>query len=134
MSGTARRGIMRPTMAKPRIKKPPKYAAIKRLALSLPGAAETQDRLGSWFVVGRKTFALYWGKQERWILKLPKHQVMMLIEARPETFSPMRSGAMLWAYVNVGKLTQAELRDYVTAAWRCVVPKKVAKAYLEDNT
>jgi hypothetical protein len=115
---------MWPDMAKTRIKKPPKYAALKRLALSLPGASEQGHRHGPWFVVGKKVFALYWDKEELWILKLPSHQVMMLLEVRPEAFKPMKSGSMLWIYVDVERLDSAELRDYVTAAWRSVAPKK----------
>jgi len=113
-----------------RAKKPPKYAYMKRIALALPGAVEVLDRHGTWFNVGTKTFALFWEKSERWIFKLPKHQVMMLIEARPKIFTPMRSGAMLWAYVDVNGLSASELRDYLTAAWRCIVPKKVAREHL----
>ena len=120
-------------MAKTRIKKPPKYAAIKRLALTLPGAREQGHRHGPWFVVGKKAFALYWDKEELWILKLPKHQVMMLIEVRPEVFSPMKSGSMLWIYVDVDKLDRAELRDYFTAAWRSVVAKKVSQQLQKEE-
>jgi len=117
---------MWPTMAKPRIKKPAKYAAIQRLALSFPGASEQGHRHGPWFVVGRKVFALYWDKEECWILKLPQHHVMMLIDVRPEVFRPMKSGSLLWIYVDVEKLDRAELRDYLTAAWRTVAPKGIA--------
>lgn len=119
---------------KSRLKKPPKYAAVKRLALSLPGTAEQGHRHGPWFCVGKKAFALYWDKEERWILKLPKHQIMMLIEARPKTFTAMRSGSMLWIYVDVNELSAGELRDYVTAAWRAVAPKKTARSFgLEEK-
>jgi hypothetical protein len=124
---------MWPKMAKPRIKKPAKYAAIKRLALSFPHTSEQGHRHGPWFVVGKKAFALYWDKEERWILKLPKHQVMMLIEARPEIFSPMHSGSMLWIYVDAAALTPSELHDYLTAAWRSVAPKKVAREFLQEE-
>lgn len=120
-------------MAKTRIKKPPKYMAIKRLALTLPGVSEQGHRHGPWFVVGKKAFALYWDKEELWILKLPEHQVMMLVEARPEVFSPMKSGSMLWIYVDVEKLDHDELRDYLTAAWRSVVPKKVSNRLQEED-
>lgn len=120
-------------MAKTRIKKPPKYTAIKRLALTLPGVSEQGHRHGPWFVVGKKAFALYWDKEEFWILKLPEHQVMMLVEARPEVFSPMKSGSMLWIYVDVEKLDHDELRDYLTAAWRSVVPKKVSNRLQEED-
>jgi hypothetical protein len=104
---------------------------MKRLALALPGAVEEAHRHGPWFNVGRKTFALFWSKSDRWILRLPEHQVMMLIEARPEIFSPMKSGSMLWIYADVEKLSAGELRSYVAAAWRHTAPKKVVRDYLE---
>ncbi len=108
------------------MKKPPKYAFIKRFALSLPGASEQVDRLGSWFNIGTKSFVLYSAREERWIFKLPHPQLHMLFDARPETFAPMRSGALLWAYVRVENLSAAELRDYFSAAWRTGAPKKLA--------
>ena len=115
------------------MKKPPKYAVIKRLALALPGAHEEADRLGTWFNIGRKTFVLFSDSAQRWIFKLPHDQLHMLFDTRPETFAPMRSGAMLWAYVRVEDLSPAELRDYITAAWRTIVPKKVAREYFAQE-
>ena len=111
------------------MKKPPKYALIKRLALALPGASEEHDRLGTWFNIGRKTFVLYSDHQARWIFKLPRHQLHMIFDARPEIFAPMRSGALLWAYVRVEDLSSAELYDYITTAWRTVATKKLANEY-----
>lgn len=113
-------------MVKTRIKMPPKYAVLKRLALALPNVSEQGHRHGPWFLVGKKVFALYWDKEELWILRLPQHQVMMLIEVRPEIFSPMKSGSLLWIYVDVEKLDRATLRDYLAAAWRTAAPKKIA--------
>jgi hypothetical protein len=106
---------------------------MKRLALALPGAVEEAHRHGPWFNVGRKTFALFWSKSDRWILRLPEHQVMMLIEARPETFSPMHSGSMLWVYVDADALSPSELRDYLTAAWQTVAAKKIARDFLAEE-
>ena len=114
-----------------RTKNPPKYAAVKRIALSLPGTSEIVDRHGHWFNIGKKTFALYGMNGQRWILRLPHHQILMLTETRPETFAPMRAGALFWLFVEVADLTSAELRDYVTAAWRYTAPKKLVKAHLE---
>ncbi|HEY2032946.1 MAG TPA: MmcQ/YjbR family DNA-binding protein [Rhizomicrobium sp.] len=105
--------------------KPPKYAFLKRVALALPGTVEIVDGHGYWFNIGKKTFALYGGKPGRWILRLPKDQVTMLIEADPQVFSPMRAGSMLWAYVDVTKLDADALRAYMTAAWRYLAPKKL---------
>ncbi len=110
---------------------PPKYAQMKRFALGLPGTHEVPDRHGIWFNIGKKTFALYWQKGGKWILRLPHPQILMLIEADPEVFAPMRNATMLWLYVDVTKLDAKTLRGYVTAAWKYTAPKKLAKALAE---
>jgi hypothetical protein len=102
---------------------PPKLGVIRKIALGLPQAREVEDRLGLWFNVGKKSFALYSGR--RWIFKLPMAQQMMLFEARPETFAPMRAGKLLWSFVAVENLDAAELRDLLYAAWTVVAPKKL---------
>ncbi|MEJ0028231.1 MAG: MmcQ/YjbR family DNA-binding protein [Rhizomicrobium sp.] len=112
-------------MPSPRIKTPPKYAAIKKAALALPSTREIQDGHGIWFNIGSKTFALFGSRSERWTLRLPKDRVTMLVEAAPDTFAPMRAGALLWLYVDVTKLGPKELRAYVEAAWRYTAPKKL---------
>jgi hypothetical protein len=107
-----------------KIAKPPRYALIRRIALSFPGAHLVDDGHGHWFNVGRKTFALYWSKGARWIFKLPHHRQDILFEVRPETFMPMKSGRMVWSYVRVENLDASELRDLLQAAWRMVAPKR----------
>jgi hypothetical protein len=105
-------------------KSPPKYAAIKRIALALPGASEVYHN-GPWFNVGKKTFVCHPVQHARWIFKLPKDRQMLYFEVRPETFAPMRAGALLWSFVRVENIDAVELRDLVTAAWRTVAPKKL---------
>jgi hypothetical protein len=112
-------------MPSTRTPKPPKYAFLKRVALALPGTVEIIDRHGHWFNIGKKTFALYGMNGRQWILRLPKEQVRMLAEADPDVFSPMISGALLWAYVDVTKLDAKALRGYLTAAWRYTAPRKL---------
>ena len=109
--------------------KRPKYAILKTIALALPGAQEIVDRHGIWFNIGSKTFARHGMGGGRWIFKLPMAQQMMLFDARPETFAPMRAGRLVWSYVAVENLDTAELKDLLTAAWKMVVTKKAAKAY-----
>ena len=105
-------------------------ADVRRIALSLPGAVELQDHGGNWFNVGKKTFVVYGFPSARWIFKLPKARQELLFEARPDVFQPYRAGAMLWSYVDIGQLTQAEVADFVTDAWTTVTPKKVVKTFL----
>lgn len=108
-------------------------ADIRKAALALPGAREVEWYGQPGFNVGKKTFVCAWGKEQRWIFKLPKPQQEMLFEVRPEVFAPFRSGAMLWSYVEIAALTRAEAATYVTAAWTEVVPKKVSRAHLGDG-
>jgi hypothetical protein len=109
----------------PTAAKPPKYAFLRRVALALPGTVEIVDGHGIWFNIGTRTFALHGGRPGRWILRLPKDQVTMLTETNPDVFSPMRAGALLWAYVDVTKLDAETLRAYMTAAWRHAASKKL---------
>lgn len=105
---------------------PPKLALIRKIALSLPQAREIEDKMGLWFNVWKKSFALFNGK--RWIFKLPMAQQMMLFDARPKTFQPMRAGKLLWSFVEVEDLDTAELRDLLHAAWTVVAPKTLQTA------
>jgi hypothetical protein len=104
---------------------PPKLAAIRKIALGLPGASEIAFHGWPWFNIGTKSFALYDPRSERWILKLPKPQQMMLFDTRPETFAPMRAGKMVWSFVRVENLEAAELRDLLKAAWTTIATKKL---------
>jgi hypothetical protein len=106
--------------------KPPKYAVMKRAALALPGTVEVLDRHGWWFNVGRTTFAMC-GHKGRWVLRVPKEQVRMLVEADPAVFAPMIAGALYWLYIDVEKLDAATLKGYLAAAWRHTAPKKLQK-------
>ncbi len=111
--------------------KPPKLALIRKIALSFPKTQEVTYKGTPWFNIGTKSFALCSGKGNRWIFKLPHHQEMMLFDTRPETFAPMRAGKLLWCFVEVEHLDNAELHDLLEAAWRMIAPKKLQKAYDE---
>jgi hypothetical protein len=113
--------------------KPPKLALIRKIALSFPQTQEVTYKGTPWFNIGTKSFALAPGKDNRWIFKLPQHQQMMLFDTRPETFAPMRAGRLLWSFVVVENLDNAELRDLLEAAWRMIAPKRLQKAYDEGR-
>ena len=126
-------GKTKKTKRSPKAAKPPKDAFIRRIALSLPGASETYYK-GPRFGVGKKAFVHGWTGETLWLFKLPHHQEMMLFDTRPEIFTPMRSGLMLWCYADVRKLDAAELRDLIVAAWRTVAPKKIQAQYGQPST
>jgi len=118
-------GKTKKTQHSPEPARPPRQDLIRQVALSLPGTREIQDRHGTWFNIGTKTFALYGLNSGKWILRLPHDQIQLLVEAAPDTFVPMRSGALLWLYVDVTKLKPKELRAYIEAAWRHLATKKL---------
>lgn len=99
----------------------------------LPGAVETEVFGGPWFNVGKKAFVLYWAQGRRWIFKLPRPRQELLFEVRPEVFQPYRAGAMVWSYVDIEALTRAEVKQLVTEAWTTIVPKRVSRAFLDDQ-
>lgn len=103
---------------------------IRKAALALPGAREVEWYGKPGFNVGKKTFVCYWGREERWIFKLPHAKQELLFEVRPEVFQPFRAGAMLWSYVDIDALGAREVRELVTEAWTTIVPKKISKPYL----
>lgn len=128
-----RHGIISRMAARPRLKRPPKYALLQRLALALPGTREEGHRFGPWFNVGKRPFALYWGKSASWMLRLPPDHVMMLAAVGAGIFKPMRNGSPFWIYIDVDKMDAGMLRDYVTAAWRHTAPKKMQNDAREDE-
>jgi hypothetical protein len=104
---------------------------IRKAALALPGAAEVEWYGQPGFNVGKKTFVCCWGREGRWIFKLPHAHQDLLFEVRPDVFQPFRAGAMAWAYVDIAALSVKEARDLVTEAWTTIVPRKISKPFLE---
>jgi hypothetical protein len=107
------------------MKRPPKYELIKRIALALPEVREEGHRHGPWFNIGKRPFALYWGKSESWMIRLPPDHIMMLVAVGAGIFRPMRNGSPFWIYIDAEKMDAATLRDYLTASWRHTAPKKL---------
>jgi hypothetical protein len=120
---------MQPKKPTAKIVTPPRYAAIRKIALSFPQAIEVKFHGEPWFQIGKSSFALYSPREESWIFKLPKPQQMMLFDARPETFRPMRAGKLVWSYVAVDNLDARELRDLLLAAWREIASTKLKKEF-----
>jgi len=108
-------------------------ADVRRLALALPGALAVEDHGGVWFNVGRRTFIVFGFPHARWIFKLPKPRQELLFEARPDVFQPYRAGAMVWSYVAIEALGEAELADYIRDAWSMVAPRGRARPAVPDR-
>jgi hypothetical protein len=94
-------------------------------ALALPGVAE-QIHFGAprYHVLG-KTFALYWRREARAILKLPPPRQELLFEARPQTFAPVAVARATWSYVALETISAFELDEFVFEAWTTVAPRRL---------
>ena len=102
---------------------------IRGVALTLPGAHES-DSLGEpAFKVGRKGFVHAW--RGKVFMKLDRHHQELLFEARPDTFRPMTSGGLRWSWVAIEDLDAQEMAALVHEAWTTVVPKKISRAYIQ---
>jgi hypothetical protein len=101
--------------------------SLRRIALSLPEAYEQDHFGGPSFRVAKKIFASCSPEKNRATLKLDRDQQMILFEVRPETFSPAVWGALVWTYVELGRIDDDELEDLLKRAWRQVAPEALVK-------
>jgi len=89
---------------------------LRTMAMRLPGTNEVTHFGGPCFRVDKKQFALYWVKEERTVLKLPKKLQDMLFEVAADTFEPVQVGRSYWSYVAIEDLMTDELAHYVQEA------------------
>ncbi len=100
---------------------------FRRLALSLPQAAESAHMGHPDFRVRKKIFATL-GPGETWgMVKLTPEQQGLLMQAEPDVFSPVpggwgRRGATI---VHLEAATLVVLRPALAQAWRNVAPKRL---------
>jgi hypothetical protein len=117
----------------PRMKRPPKYELVKTIALSFPDVREEGHRHGPWFNIGKRVFALYWGRSESWMIRLPPDHILMLVAVGQGIFRPMRNGSPFWIYINVEAMDAKMIRDYLGAAWKHTAPKKLQDGLRERD-
>jgi hypothetical protein len=84
-------------------------ADIRRAALALPGRRRAAFPRRLLVQCRQEDVRRSTGPSARWIFKLPKPRQELLFEARPDVFQPYRAGAMVWSYVAIEELTQAEV-------------------------
>ncbi len=117
----------------PRMKRPPKYELVKKIALALPYVREEGHRHGPWFNIGKRVFALYWGRSESWMIRLPPDHILMLVAVGKDIFRPMKNGSPFWIYINVENMDAKMIRDYLGAAWKHTAPKKLRDGLRERD-
>jgi hypothetical protein len=64
----------------------------------------------------------------------PKEERQALVDSEPDKFMLPGAGDMRfnWVLVRLAAIDEAEMTELVCAAWRMVVPKRVATARLGD--
>src|SRR5213594_2892852 len=106
---------------------------VRELALSLPRSYEALVRDRVKFRVGRIVYLSFSRDETLMGFAFPKEEREWLIGGSPEKFlHPSRSDLRYhWVLARLSELDHGEMRELVIDAWRMVVPKGVAAAYIE---
>jgi hypothetical protein len=107
-------------------------ADVRAVALSLPRTEEhlIHDRIK--FRVGQIVYAALSRDETILGFGFPREERAALIAAEPDRFLLERASdaRYQWIDARMAALSVAEMREFVTDAWRMVVPKRVAAAHL----
>jgi hypothetical protein len=106
---------------------------VREIALSLPRTEEHLIRQYVKFRVGRLVYASVSPDEEIMGFAYPRDERAELLAAEPETFLPPvpSDERYQWIRVRLAAIDKAELRELLVDAWHMVVPKRVAREYLE---
>jgi hypothetical protein len=106
-------------------------AAFRKLALSLPGAYESQHVNHPDFRVGKKVFATLGYPTTAWgMAKLTPVQQRSFVHAHPAMFIPVKGGWGLKGATNIRlrAATVTNVRAALATAWRNVAPAALLAA------
>jgi hypothetical protein len=105
---------------------------VRRVAGSLPRSEEHLIRDHVKFRVGRIVFVSISPDERSMGFGFLKEERAALVASEPEKFHmPIRSDERYnWVRVWLDAIDEPEMRELVVDAWRMVVPKRVAAAYL----
>lgn len=107
-------------------------ADVRAVALSLPRTSEHLIYDHVKFRVGKIVYVAISPDESTMGFGFPKEERAALIAAEPDKFAMPRLSDLRfnWVHADMAVLDPQEMREYVTDAWRMVVPKKVALAHL----
>jgi hypothetical protein len=107
---------------------------VRALVTTLPRAYEVvvHDRVK--FRVGSLVFVAFSRDETTMGFAFPKDERPALVASEPAKFAlPSESDMRFnWVHAQMSALDEEEMRELVCAAWRMVVPKRVAAARLGD--
>ena len=106
---------------------------VRGLANELPRAYEALVRDRVKFRVGSIVFLSFSRDETLMGFAFPKEEREALVESEPAKFLMPDRGDLRynWVLVRLAAIDEQEMREIVLDAWRMVVPKSVAAAYLE---
>jgi hypothetical protein len=105
---------------------------IRAVALSLPRTEEHLIRDRVKFRVGKIVYAAISPDETIMGFGFPREERAALIAAEPERFLLAQASDQRynWVDARMASLSTAEMREFITDAWRMVVPKRLAAAHL----
>jgi hypothetical protein len=113
--------------------RPATVEAVRELALSLPRTWEdlVWDRVK--FKAGRIVYLAFSRDETTMGFAYPKEERDALVASAPEKFSLPKPSELRWHWVVARRaaIDEPEMREIVIEAWRFVVPKRVAAAFLD---
>jgi hypothetical protein len=106
--------------------------AVRTLALSLPRSYEVLVRDRVKFRVGRLVFVSFSRDEQLMGFGFPKEERAAAVAAEPHKFLMPPPGDLRynWLVVRLDAIDDVEMRELVEAAWRMVVPRRVAAEHL----
>ena len=108
---------------------------VRALASRLPRSYEVLVRDRVKFRVGRIVFLAFSADETIMGFGFPKEERDALVASEPGKFLMPGQGDLRynWVEVRLGAVEHAEMAELVLDAWRMVVPKRVAAAYLAPD-
>ena len=107
---------------------------VRSIALDLPRSYEALVRDRVKFRVGRFVYLAFARDETLMGFAFPKDEREALVASDPEKFLMPKPADLRynWVVVRLAAIDEEEMRELVVDAWRMVVPKSVAAAYLDD--
>lgn len=107
-------------------------AEVRRFAVTLPRTTEALVHGRVKFRVGQIVYVSFSRDESVMGFGFPKEEREWLVGGSPDKFM-LPEGSDLryhWVLVRMAAIDEAEMKELVLDAWRMVVPKRVAAAYL----
>jgi hypothetical protein len=107
---------------------------IRAIAADLPRSYEALVRDRVKFRVGRIVYLAFSRDETLMGFAFPKEEREALVASEPGKFMMPKPSDLRynWVVVRLDAIDRDEMQEIVTEAWRMVVPKKVAVAYLGE--